>query len=779
MSRPQVFLSSAMTGELEVERQVLMARFGQGTPLGEWFTLWTFEAGAHPEPAPTVYLREVEESPVAIFLFFEELRQGVRDEYYAADRGGAAIFCYIREATTRKDDLDAFINNVIRPQHKTTNFSSARDLYEKVEIDLQNYVDDLTKSKKSSRRAGAKLRRFTSDSAEEFCTEALEASVRLEQRPVPVDLSAHSLWGTVRPRSLEGLTFENQSEIRHYDAEIDSLALFGAVFPSLKRYAEQGLTFEIRILLLHPDSEQAREVHRNQRASSDPTERLRFALSDIYLTLYVLRRLAVMHPELGSVSVRVMPPDLSMDFSLTRIGGSALIAPFPRNLLLESTSSYILRGSEGDQTPFAERTDEFLQWWNQSNEYVIILSSLPGEFLQLRQRVDGIIKRKAEWLISADDGPLGGSLTDTTPFGTRRKLLTVYRPQVQEYWNGDDPFPVALEINPATYCDQGCHWCISEDKHHPGSALEFDHSGFRRFIQDFRRLGGQAVGWSGGGEPTKHPRLAHGMRIVRENNLAQGLMTHGAFAPTLVDPIIENCAWVRISIDTFVPEDYARKRGRAVQPAIKAFARVVENAKQLVAGGSTVGLNMNVARWNLSQVEEMYEWASSLGVAYLQVRPTLPTPFEHSEREDLLSREDIQQLRTRLHTLERKIGDQQTKLIVSYDKFDDLLKPEYGRTYKGCVAHRLFVVLNANGDLVVCMYQMTDQRFVFGNIYEHAFETIWRSDQRKAVIRFCRNDLRHGLHKCQVCCKGHEINRVLSGHFGAEIKGPETTTPFF
>jgi GTP 3',8-cyclase len=793
MRKIQVFLSSAMSGELKTERAVLKERFSIGRLLSSTFDLYLFEDNAAPNPAEAVYVQEVERSAIVIFLFSETLRKGVVEEFDAATRG-SAIFCYLRSGAERTNELDRFISDRVRNQVQYAEFVSPEDLTRRVEADLQRWlirlVDDTRPPASEPGPAVAQVAAFGSSTVRRFCEVALadcESIAERQSQTVAVDLSAHSLWGTVRPRRLPGLPFDRQPEVKKFDPEIDLLDLNGAVFPALGSSVTRGLKFKVRVLLLHPDSNQAKAVHRSQRNSFDAAEKTRFARTDIYLTLYVLARLARQHPRLGLGVVRVMSADDSMAFSLTRIGGHALVTPYPSDLLLEAAASYSVKGVPGDLAPFGKRLAAFEDLWTRidmpGGGHEIDLRMLPGEFPDIVRRVDAFLERERSFAVSpgvassaAESLPAAGS--DPTPFGTRTNLLTLYREQVQAFWDGKDPYPVALEVNPANSCDQGCHWCISENVHTPGSFIDFEHPRFAAFMEEFRRFGGKAVGWSGGGEPTNHKKLAHGLSLVKAAGLSQGLITHGAFSSELLAPVVQSCDWIRISLDTNSPNDYARKRGRTQAAGLRGFGRVVDNVKALVAAGAYVGLNMNVARWNLAQVEECYEWSAALGVNYLQIRPTLLTPFPHASDEDLLSDVDRRTLLRRLKVLERRAKGSKTRLVVSYDKFEDLARPNYGRGYSGCAAHRLFVVLNAGGDLAVCMYQMTDRRFIFGNIYQDSLEGIWKSERRKEAVRFCGRDLNHELHECQVCCKGHEINKVLEGEFGGVRAGLGTRLPF-
>ena len=348
-------------------------------------------------------------------------------------------------------------------------------------------------------------------------------------------------------------------------------------------------------------------------------------------------------------------------------------------------------------------------------------------------------------------------VSDPTPFQTRTKLQTIYGEHVRQIWQGEDPYPVAMEVNLSNFCNQGCHWCISE-KVRSKAYLDISDPAIERFFRDFRRFGGKALSWSGGGEPTLHPKFETAIELISNIGLDQGLVTHGAFPERLVRPIARHCKWIRISLDTHKPEDYAAKRGTK----LVAFDRAVANATSLVKQGVKVGVNMNVARWNVDHIKGVYDLASRISADYLQIRPTLPTPFASIQHEELLRTDNINKIMEDAIAI-RDSGPSSTQLIVSIDKFDDLRKRGLERQYQGCKSHRIFVVLDWTGDLMVCMYHLGDKRFSFGNVYTQSLPEIWKSATRAKVLEFCGNQLDHTKDGCQMCCKGHEINKVLFG----------------
>ena len=299
--------------------------------------------------------------------------------------------------------------------------------------------------------------------------------------------------------------------------------------------------------------------------------------------------------------------------------------------------------------------------------------------------------------------------------------------------------------------------------------LKLNDPGVERFFRDFSRLGGTAVGWSGGGEPTLHPQFVKALEMAASADLCQGLFTHGVFPECLVKHISTHCEWVRVSIDTHNPTSYARRRCTKKS----AFNTVMRNIEKLVDQHKTrVGLNMNVSEWNKGDIQPLFDLACKLNVAYLQIRPTLPTPFLNKMSEDFLFTESIPSIAQFLMQLSASRKKSDPELIVSWDKFDDLLRPGAGRNdpvwgYKGCAAHNLFVVLNYNGNLMVCMYHLNNPNFVLGNIYDtNTLEAIWQSCND--VRHFC-STLDNDAIGCQVCCKGHEINKILLSPQGKNL----------
>ncbi len=328
------------------------------------------------------------------------------------------------------------------------------------------------------------------------------------------------------------------------------------------------------------------------------------------------------------------------------------------------------------------------------------------------------------------------------PFNSQAKML-FHTDKLNEYLKTGDTTPILIEVNLSNKCPLKCKWCISGYSHR-GEVIRARQ--LLRFLKEYKDVGGKAVTWSGGGEPTTHPDFIKILRETKKIGLNQGLMTCGVY-PIEYNRIIENCCdWVRFSVDTADNLRYQEIKG------VCALDGVTKNLRDIDKDKIRVGVNANFpAEYGyMAETNKLKMLNNSLGKTYLQIRPVLPRKgLNETEKEIVKSQ--IEYL---------KCMDGEDHITISWDKFYDLLKDNNGQEYTKCRGHIFEPVLDANGDLCVCMYFLKDDSFVFGNIYKHSFKEIWNSVRRRGVKDMCDGI---NLKKCQVACKCNELNKFL--HF--------------
>jgi cyclic pyranopterin phosphate synthase len=355
-------------------------------------------------------------------------------------------------------------------------------------------------------------------------------------------------------------------------------------------------------------------------------------------------------------------------------------------------------------------------------------------------------------------------ISGSNPYGNQNKLLW-HMPRICEFLNSGSTFPIQVELNPTNNCNMACKWCLTEYAH---KKEDIDIGVLKKFLKEFAELGGRSIDWTGGGEPSIYPHIGEAIEYASEVGLKQGMMTNGLFNSSLVDILVENMTWVRFSLDSTDNDSYCEMKG----VGHGAMKRVLENMRSMCEFDKRprVVANVNLSMWNYPHLEQTVIDAREQGIDGFQVRPVLPGPGGKISQEEIGFYRDVV---GKLEALKKHERDG-FQVFFSYDKFLDMVSGDvYLRPYDKCQYHQFIVVLNANGDLCVCTHHLGDERFTFGNVYDHSVREIWESDMRGRTIEYC-NQL--DFSECQVCCKGHELNKLL---FFIQNPNPRSDPDFF
>ena len=326
------------------------------------------------------------------------------------------------------------------------------------------------------------------------------------------------------------------------------------------------------------------------------------------------------------------------------------------------------------------------------------------------------------------------------PFGVQAKLL-YHLDRLHSYVQDDDALPIECEVNLTNRCNLKCERCISANMR-SGDTLTLEVA--QKFLVHFIGLGGKSIIFSGGGEPTCHPQFEEIALWGRGAGLDLGLMTNGAYESHLNPTLRSAFNWVRVSLDRRRRGDFKLHKGIDVLP------RVIANIEELHGGNCKVWLNVNVDQQHTVRGMRLTIKELLPMVDGIQFRPLLPRPFEKEEPE---VNEKVWEYLLSFPPHE--------KLGISRDKLDDLRLWRFF-PFDHCDGHMLIPVLNANGDLCVCMYKTLDPACTFGNLYEDDLAAIWASDRRRKVIEYVRS-LNYLADGCQPLCKLTEVGKFL--HF--------------
>ena len=136
--------------------------------------------------------------------------------------------------------------------------------------------------------------------------------------------------------------------------------------------------------------------------------------------------------------------------------------------------------------------------------------------------------------------------------------------------------PLHLQIEPTTYCNLKCSFCVREK-----NVFKPQHMTFEKFKEVFDQVKPIRVTFAGDGEPTLCPDIFQMLEYVNEQG-AKGIVTsNGTLGDTIAEKIVESGLWaLRISIDAATAQTYVKMRHADFHDRIIEGIRAIQRIKK-------------------------------------------------------------------------------------------------------------------------------------------------------------------------------------------------------
>ena len=258
--------------------------------------------------------------------------------------------------------------------------------------------------------------------------------------------------------------------------------------------------------------------------------------------------------------------------------------------------------------------------------------------------------------------------------------------------------PLYIRIKPTNVCNHNCYYChyknayLTLDEYNPADYIP--HDKMMEIIDDMGEMGVKAVTFSGGGEPLAYPFIEETMEKIVEKGIDLSIITNGSMLMGKKAEILARAKWVRISIDSIVPENYAKIRGisdnamEILLNNIKEFARIKNDDCEL-------GINFVIGKENYKEITEVANTMKELGVNHVKFAPLFSNETEeyHKDiKEEVIT--NLSRLSERLNSDKFKIIDLYTSDFDNYEVFK--------RTYSRCPIKEFVCVMGANSKVYYC-----------------------------------------------------------------------------
>ena len=334
----------------------------------------------------------------------------------------------------------------------------------------------------------------------------------------------------------------------------------------------------------------------------------------------------------------------------------------------------------------------------------------------------------------------------------------IYHPETVARWlNGENIYPIEIEISPSGTCNHRCVFCAVDYIGYQPAFL--DKEVILRDIRHMSKKGLKSVICSGEGEPLLNKDMPDIANDIKSCGVDVAMSTNGVlFTKEKIADCLGACSWVRYSIASMKQDSYNRiQRGRAddldqVKENLSEAVRFKRNQKLT----TTLGVQCLLLPDNAGQLPYMAKTLKEIGVDYLTIKPY--SQHLHSKNQFEIDYGEMLDL-------EREIAQFASDDFSVYFRANAMKKMHHEKCYKLCYGLPFMTHIDARGNVWPCVAHIGTEKFCYGNIYEKTFEEIWEGPLRQQIMKEL-NDL--DINKvCREACRLDEINKYLD-----ELKHP-------
>jgi len=285
----------------------------------------------------------------------------------------------------------------------------------------------------------------------------------------------------------------------------------------------------------------------------------------------------------------------------------------------------------------------------------------------------------------------------------------------------------------------------------PNRMIPFDK--IKETIDSCVEMGVKAIEFTGGGEPTVHPRHLEVFEYALSRGIEIGLVTNGVILRDGMLDLVPRFKWVRISVDAASRDTYAKMREvpeSFFDKVIKHISQIVE-AKSAAGTNLVVGIGFVVTRENYKEIREGVKLFHGLGVDNVRLSAVFqPEDAEYFQEFYEQARDDarfaVDEYQSRDFRVFNLFGDRLSDL--------DQKNPEY----EFCAFQQFQCIVGGDQNVYRCCNTAYNPVGFLGSIKHQSFKDFWSSRQKiEAIENF---DARQ-CERCMFNSKNRFINYLI------------------
>ncbi|MGE5479651.1 MAG: radical SAM/SPASM domain-containing protein [Chloroflexota bacterium] len=322
--------------------------------------------------------------------------------------------------------------------------------------------------------------------------------------------------------------------------------------------------------------------------------------------------------------------------------------------------------------------------------------------------------------------------------------------------------PIHIRMKPTNVCNHNCSYCayraeglqLGQDMNVRDSiprekALEI--------IDDFIDMGVRAISFSGGGEPLCYPYILEISEKLAASPIKFAALTNGSrLDGEIAELFAKSASWIRISIDGWDDESYAKYRSVRVGEFSKVM-RNIENFKKL-GGDCYLGVSLIVDEQNKAHVYEFSKRLKDMGVNNIKISPCIISNDAHENNE--YHKPFFNLVKSQAERVKTELGSDDYEVFDAYHELDG----KFEKDYDWCPYLQIVPVIGADLNVYSCRDKAYNlEEGLIGSIKDVSFKDFWMNDKEKF---YKLNPKEVCKHHC--CVNSH--NQLIMDYLGVDTQ---------
>jgi len=314
--------------------------------------------------------------------------------------------------------------------------------------------------------------------------------------------------------------------------------------------------------------------------------------------------------------------------------------------------------------------------------------------------------------------------------------------------------PVHIRIKPTNICNHDCWYCA-----YHVSGLQLGGDMAYRDVMPFEKLDEiaddivsmkvSAVTFSGGGEPLLYKGLPKIVKKLSEGGVKVATLTNGMnLKGKMAEAFQKYGTWVRISLDGYDDESYAKARG------IKhgEFTKLLDNIKNFksVKTDCVIGCSFIVGKDNYKEIYNVCSKLKKSGVDHVKISGVVigNSSEDNNKYHEGLKNEVMLQINKA-----KELGDDNFFVVNHYHDLEDRFEKEYDI----CPFILYRPVIGADLNMYTCQDKAYTKSGKIGSLQDVRLKDFWELESTREKI--------YSVNPSKVCnhhCINHSKNEIIN-----------------